>query len=298
MHSPIIEGLRSVALNVPDLEQAEKFYCNVWNLQIADREPNTIYFRGTGSDPYLLVLHKGEKAEIRHVTLRARQASDIQKAVTSFTQAGGTLITSESPLNEFSGGTGVMLRDPVGRYFQIIHGDQRRLDIASSKDHPIRLAHAVLNSQHVNDCQTFLAQALGFVMIDRTKIMAFMNCNFDHHSLAFGDADNNALNHIAFLMPDVDSVMRGGGRMKDEGYPIEWGPGRHGPGDNTFNYFVGPFGEVIEYTANVEQVDTSYKVGLPDDWTWPTGRVDQWGISSPPSQRLKRAQRCISFIQT
>ena len=52
-------------------------------------------------------------------------------------------------------------------------------------------------------------------------------------------------------MPDIDSVMRGGGRMKDAGFAIEWGPGRHGPGDNAFNYFVGPFGEVIEYTASI-----------------------------------------------
>jgi catechol 2,3-dioxygenase len=122
-----------------------------------------------------------------------------------------------------------------------------------------------------------------------------MNCNDDHHSIAFGDADNDALNHIAFLVPDLESVMRGGGRMKDAGFAIEWGPGRHGPGDNAFNYFVGPFGEVIEYTAEVEQVDESYRVGSPSDWTWPPGRVDQWGISMPPSARLKQAQRAVFF---
>ena len=45
------------------------------------------------------------------------------------------------------------------------------------------------------------------------------------------------------------------GRMKDAGHAIEWGPGRHGPGDNAFNYFIDPFGIVIEYTAEVEQID-------------------------------------------
>ena len=126
--------------------------------------------------------------------------------------------------------------------------------------------------------------------------MAFLNCNRDHHSIALGDADNDALNHIAFLMPDVESVMRGGGRMKDAGFAIEWGPGRHGPGNNAFNYFVGPFGEVIEYTADVQQIDDTYRVGAPTDWTWPPGRVDQWGISAPPSPRLKAAQRAVFFI--
>ena len=38
MSSPWIEGLRSVALNVPDLAQAETFYTQVWNLQVAHRK--------------------------------------------------------------------------------------------------------------------------------------------------------------------------------------------------------------------------------------------------------------------
>ncbi len=142
----------------------------------------------------------------------------------------------------------------------------------------------------------FLEQALDFSLSDRTRIMAFMRCNSDHHSIAFGDTDNDALNHVAFLMPDVDSVMRGGGRMRDAGFPIEWGPGRHGPGNNAFNYFIGPLDIVIEYTADVQQIDDSYQAGGPANWKWPPGRVDQWGISAPPSERLKAAQRGVSFV--
>ena len=128
--------------------------------------------------------------------------------------------------------------------------------------------------------------------------MAFMNYNSDHHSLALGDADNDALNHIAFVMPDVDSVMRGGGRMKVAGHSIEWGPGRHGPGNNIFNYFIDPFGVVIEYTADVQKIDDSYPVASPDDWKWPAGRIDQWGMSIPPSIRLKEAQHAVFFSPT
>ena len=155
----------------------------------------------------------------------------------------------------------------------------------------------VLNSHDVAATQRFMERALGFTLVDRTRIMAFMNCNRDHHSVALGDADNDALNHIAFLMPDLESVMRGGGRMRDAGFEIEWGPGRHGPGNNAFNYFVGPDDVVIEYTADVQQVDESYPVGSPDDWKWPAGRVDHWGISRPPSARLKQAQRSHSFLK-
>ena len=123
-----------------------------------------------------------------------------------------------------------------------------------------------------------------------------MNCNSDHHTLAIGDTDNNALNHVAFLMPTLDSVMRGGGRMKDHGHAIEWGPGRHGPGDNAFNYFIDPFGVVIEYTAEVEQIDDSYVARGPADWTWPPGAWTSGALAPPPSPRLKEAQRQVFFV--
>jgi hypothetical protein len=126
--------------------------------------------------------------------------------------------------------------------------------------------------------------------------MAFMNCGSDHHSVGVHVADNDALNHLAFLMPSLDAVMRGGGRMKDAGHAIEWGPGRHGPGNNAFNYFIDPFGLVIEYTAEVEQIDDRYVPGTPESWKWPTGRVDHWGISQPPTPKLRAAQRQVFFV--
>jgi catechol 2,3-dioxygenase len=204
------------------------------------------------------------------------------------------VLASSAPLLEPGGGQAITLADPDGRVFRLVYGDDQ-VDPINAPDMPVRLAHVVLNSSHVEETRHFMEQALDFSLSDRTGIMAFMRCNSDHHSVALGDTDNNALNHIAFLMSDLDAVMRGGGRMQDAGYPIEWGPGRHGPGDNAFNYFVGPFDIVIEYTAEVEQVDDSYQTGQPSDWTWPPGRVDQWGISQPPSARLKKAQRAVVF---
>ena len=297
MHSPWIAGLRSVALNVPDLARAETFYTQVWHLAVVHRDADVLYLRGTGADAVLLALHAGgPQAQIRHVSLRARSAQALADVAVATVQAGGVVTVPTTSLTEPGGGQAITLRDPHGRVFRVLHGDEPNADIQPAPDRPIRLADAVLNAADVPASQRFLEQALGFVLADRTRIMAFMSCNADHHSLALGDADNNALNRIAFVMPDLESVMRGGGRLRDAGHGIEWGPGRHGPGDNAFNYFVGPFGEVIEYTAEVEQIDASYRVRGPTEWTWPPGGVDQWGISAPPSARLKAAQRSVLFM--
>ncbi len=202
-------------------------------------------------------------------------------------------------MEELGAGQATIIQDTQGRIIRFIADDLRHTDREDRPDHPIRLAHAVRNSGNVAVALSFYEQAFDFRLSDRTGIMAFIRiaCEGwgDHHSIALADADNDCLNHIAFVMPTVEAVMRGGGRMKDAGYPIEWGPGRHGPGDNAFNYFVGPADFVIEYTAEVEQISESYIARGPADWKWPTGRVDQWGISQLPSARLRRAQRAIVF---
>ena len=299
MSSPWIAGLRSVALYVPDLTQAEDFYTRVWHLDVAARSTDAVYLRGTGPDHHLLALHRGGAAtEIRHATFRARSAEALEAIAAATVQAGGHIDAPLAPIDEPGGGVGLTLRDPDGRRLQVMFGDARHSDAYEAPDRPSRLAHVVLNSHDVEATRAFFERALGFTLADRTRIMAFLNCANDHHSVALGDTDNDALNHIAFVMPDLESVMRGGGRMRDAGHVIEWGPGRHGPGNNAFNYFVGPFGEVIEYTAEVEQIDDSYAAGGPDDWKWPPGRVDQWGISQPPSARLKEAQRQVFFVRT
>lgn len=298
MSSPWIHGLRSVALTVPDLARAEQFYTDVWRLVVTARTGDALYLRGAGTDHHLLSLHQGETAAIRHVTLRARSEAALLSVAEATLSAGGRVHRSIAPISEPGGGMGLTVRDSDGRLFQVLHGDARHADTVLSSDCPVRLAHAVLNSHDVGATQRFMEQALQFRLSDRTRIMAFMNCDRDHHTIALGDADNDALNHIAFVMPDLDAVMRGAGRMRDAGFGIEWGPGRHGPGNNVFNYFIGPFGEVIEYTAEIEQIDESYRVRGPADWAWPAGRFDSWGISHPPGAALKAAQRCIFFTPT
>lgn len=294
--SSLVRALRSVALYVPDLEKAEQFYTHVWHLQVVARTGNAIYFTGAGQDHHLLSLHQRDgETGIRHVTLRARDLKALDEVARRAVNAGGQVVSDVAPCEEPGGGTALVVADRDGRRFQLVCGDERVEGRLSDPDQPIRLAHVVLNCHNVDETQRFMEAVLDFSLSDRTRIMAFMRCNSDHHTIALGDTDNDALNHIAFLMPDLDSVMRGGGRMRDAGYEIAWGPGRHGPGNNAFNYFIGPFGEVIEYTAEVEQIDDNYPVGSPSDWIWPSGRIDQWGISVIPAASLKQAQRSLFF---
>ncbi|MCK9551850.1 MAG: hypothetical protein M0R29_14070, partial [Aquamicrobium sp.] len=66
---------------------------------------------------------------------------------------------------------------------------------------------------------------------------------------------------------------------------------------NIFAYFLGPDEEIIEYTADVSKVDQTYRVGTPEDWVWPDGRNDHWGLNSGPSARYKASQSKIRFAE-
>jgi catechol 2,3-dioxygenase len=187
------------------------------------------------------------------------------------------------------------IRAPGGGVLRFVHQDIRHPGSLPSANRPTRLAHVNLNARDVDGAAAFYTRALGFRLTDRTKAMAFVRCNGDHHAIVIADAAVNGLNHVAFLMPDLEAVMRGSGRMIDAGFPIAWGVGRHGPGDNVFAYFIDPVGIVIEYTAEVLQVDDNYVVLGPSEWVWPPGRTDHWGIAPPKADHVKAAQTAVPY---
>jgi catechol 2,3-dioxygenase-like lactoylglutathione lyase family enzyme len=293
---PIVE-ICSVDIAIPDPILAERFYTTAWGLEVAARQDEKVYMRATGRDPHVLVLHPGANAAVLSVTFRTSSLDDLTRLAAAVRAAGGSVVRATAPVHEPGGGTAVTVETPEGYVLRFLHGDTVHAVCGPRKDFPLRLSHVNLNCADIAATRRFFEGALGFKLTDRSRAMAFLRCNDDHHAVVLADSGVNDLNHIAFMMPDLESVMRGAGRMIDHGYPIGWGVGRHGPGNNIFAYFLDPFGIVIEQTAEVLQVDDSYVVRDPGDWTWPPGRTDHWGIAPPKSAQVKDAQVAIRFCK-
>lgn len=291
---PVAE-IRSVHLGTPDLAKSEAFYTSVWGLRVQDRANGIVFLRASGPDHHVLALSAHPSSEVLSVTFRVASLNDLQRLSTSARKAGATLLRPAAPSPAPDGGTVLKLRTPEGYILRLIHGDTRLKTAAAAPNLPHRLSHVNLNCANIDATTKFFQQGLGFCLTDRSKMMAFLRCNSDHHAVVLADSGLNGMNHIAFMMPDIESVMRGSGRMIDHGFPIGWGVGRHGPGDNVFAYFIDPTGFVIEYTTEVLQVDDTYKTGSPSDWVWPPGRTDHWGIAPPKPDSVKRAQLAIPF---
>jgi catechol 2,3-dioxygenase len=288
-------ALRSVAIGTPDLALSERFYTSTWGLDVAARDEGAVYLRTSGTDHHVLALHRSDRPEFLSVTFRAASAGDLMAIADNAVQHGAQILAGSCSNDGPDGGTILTIREPQGGILRFVHGDRQHGTGKELANRPVRLAHVNLNSTDVDAEAAFYEKALGFRLTDRSKMMAFVRCNSDHHAVVLAEANVNGLNHIAFLLPDWESVMRASGRMIDAGYSIAWGVGRHGPGDNVFAYFIDPVGFVIEYTAEVLQVDDTYRVRRPDEWVWPPGRTDQWGIAPPKAEHVKAAQTAITY---
>src|ERR1044072_5071278 len=96
-------------------------------------------------------------------------------------------------------------------------------------------------------------------------------------------------------MADIDGVMRGIGRMRDAGFPLVWGPGRHGPGNNVFGYFVGPHRPAPPNTRQGARGGADSRAGGPEEWKWPPGRPDHWGVSKRDDERIGKAEQAYRW---
>jgi catechol 2,3-dioxygenase len=280
--------LRSVELRVPDIGATANFYQSTWALQEGTQAAGVRYFRATGREHHILALHQGPRNLVR-VNLGAADRAAVDELHARLTRSGAAKPTAPAALDEPGGGYGFAFADHDGREFRIIADVAEQPDDARLPDRPFKLSHVVLNSA-ATDASVELFDVLGFRVRDETKMVTFIGCNSDHHSLGFSRVPNDGVNHIAFELPSIDAVMRGAGRMKVAGYPIQWGVGRHGPGDNVFAYFIDPNKFAIEYTAEMEQVDdATYRVGRPGDWhRGGNNNPDSWNLAEPPTAEFHR----------
>jgi len=295
MTEPRVTEVSSIEFGVRDIEAAARFYTNTWALEQVADQGGVRYFRGTGPDHYILALHPAAQSSLVRVNLTVTDNAAADAMYARLSGLGVVALGSPGPIGRPGGGYGFDFRDSEGRNLTIVAGVKPHAAIADAPDRPRKISHCVLNAGDLDTSRAFFIDALGFKVSDQTRGLCFLRCNTDHHSIALGKDDGPTLHHIAFEMPDLDSVMRGAGRMRDAGFPIEWGVGRHGPGNNVFAYFLGPEDFVIEYTAEVEQVDESYPTGGPGDWGYPSGRSDNWGVTDPPSDRMHAAHDKIAF---
>jgi catechol 2,3-dioxygenase-like lactoylglutathione lyase family enzyme len=274
-----VSEIRFVGYAVSNLEAERRFYADVWGLtEVADQD-GLIYFAAAGTpEKYVVRLRQGDEQRIDLIGWAAETRADVDALFEQVKAEGGKIISQPQALTSLGGGYGFRFFDPDGHTLQISaeveQGPSRAL--ARGEAIPVKISHVVMHSPNHKAAVAWYEKALGFKVSDWLgDFMCFMRCNSWHHRLAFLPGPP-CLNHVAYDVLTVDDMMRGIARLKRNEVEIQWGPGRHTAGNNTFSYFTTPANNVVEYTSELESVD---------DETWqmsvhkPTPEtMDQWGI--------------------
>lgn len=286
--------LRSAELEVTDRATAVEFLKHPWGLIDAGSRDNTTYLRGTEDHAYVIAMKQANADVLASATFTGSRA-EIEALFGRVQKAGMRHTAWVDEYDEPGRGAGFGVEGPEGQPWRFVAEKDRTEKLPADATRPLQLAHVVFNTLDRETATQTLVDVFGFKLSDRTRTMNFIRCNSLHHSVAYVGSTISSLNHIAFEMVGLEAVMRGIGRVMDTGRMPAWAPGRHGPGNNVFAYFIAPFGACVEYTADVQRVDDNYRTGQPEDWKWPPNRIDQWGVARPDKDLLEKSGEKFRF---
>lgn len=288
MSEPIrVDFLRGIVMRAPQMKETADFYEHIWGLKPVDTDGGVIHFRGTGPEPFIYGLSDGADFGIEYVNFGMRDRQRVEALHARLSASGENLDGDPRDVDTPGGGYGFSVFDPDNRRLRIIADVKPNGDTDPTHAMPVKVSHVVLNTPDIQKTENWYSETLGFrrsdYYVDR---MSFLRCSTDHHSIALFQAPHASVNHVAFEMPNIDSFMRGIGRMKQMGHVPSWGPGRHGPGNNPFAYFVSPSGFVIEFTTELQQIDeATHEV---QEWPWgDPEKQDRWMTAGPPTPAMR-----------
>ncbi len=285
-----VTEIRYVGYGVTDLESERTFYTESWGLEPVPSDDGMVWLKAPGHDEHHVVrLRAADENRIDVVALAADSRADVDALCAKVGAAGGKIVHEPRALTTPGGGYGFRFFTPDGLQFEIssdvARGGQRA--IGHWDGVPVKISHIVFHSPDHQALVAWFVDVLGFKVSDWLgDFMCFLRCNSAHHRIALLPGPP-CLNHVAYDMTGVDGMMRGAHRLKVKGTDIQWGPGRHTAGNNTFSYFVTPGGFAVEYTAELEEVDfESHEptVHIPAPLV-----MDQWGIGTGGPQTMPHA---------
>lgn len=284
-----IQDIRHVGLLSPGVAAHARFYLEAWGLQAAGEDRHARYFRGSSPEHHILSLHPAERRGLHHLAFGVDGREAVDAAVTELERKGATIVAQPDELDEPGGGYGLRFLDPENRCIELSAGVAEHPNGWSVKRlGPRRLCHVVLNTAQFDPIVGFYTDVLGFRVSDwNENQMAFLRCNRKHHVIAFNRAAHASVNHVAYVMPNVDGVMRGLTNLRNRGQEPDWGPGRHGAGNNIFCYFKDPAGYVSEFSSDMECIEDD-ATHEPAVWRRVPEQVDQWGTAGLPSDEFRR----------
>ncbi|WP_096697601.1 VOC family protein [Polaromonas sp. AER18D-145] len=249
-----------VALNVTDLERSVRFYTDMVGLDLSEPFGAGPAFLRCGADHHNVVLYPATAPGVKRIAFELESRAEMEHARKHLASLG--LAVEDIPVEERAAlrqGDGLRYVEPNSGltfeyYTRVL---QMALPFRQSVTKIARLGHVVLSVDRFDEMTDFLTTQLGFAVSDFVAgRFAFMRCqpNPLHHSFAIGrSAGGNHLNHVNFMVSDMDDIGIAMNRLQKHDVPIVFGPGRHKPSGSIFLYFLDPDGMTVEYSFGMEE---------------------------------------------
>ena len=290
MTGRFLSHLAHVELITTNLDASVAFFKNTLGLYESARSGPSVYMRCWG-DYYhhTLVLTPGPQPALGHAAWRTNGPEELKQAVASIEASGtkGEWVTSigHGPAYRFRGFGGHVIEIfwEVERH-KAAPGQESTFPDRPQKFAPIgigsrQLDHVTVATADVVKTAEWYRDVLGFRFMATTfldhdpKIVVFgvVTTNEKSHDLGLGVDFSNLpgrLHHLAFWLDSQDELLRAADQLMEAGVAIEYGPGKHGIGEQSYLYFREPGGVRIELNTG------GYRNYVPD-WEpvhWPVSK--------------------------
>jgi catechol-2,3-dioxygenase len=282
--------------DTPDVEAAVEYHRDTLGFAPVDGADAEQAQLTAGLDHHVVSLRRGESAALAAIGMELRPDRDLEALVSHLRSNGAE---AEIKSDAIAGVPRMIeMRDPEGNVvhlFPEIAGTDKPSPVTGAAPH--KLGHICVRVRDVPMMTEWYEVALGFIWSDWLgDFFSFLSCNEDHHSLNLlrGEVSGNVLHHIAYELRDPGHVQVACDVLSDAGFPLVWGPGRHGPGHNIYTYHRNTDGLMVELFTHLDRiVPGSEGVFEPRPWhkdrpqvrkVWPADPLtpNSWGVPPPP----------------
>ncbi|MGQ0619769.1 MAG: VOC family protein [Panacagrimonas sp.] len=279
--------LAYVALNVTQLDRSTAFYRDLVGLAVTEASDQVVALR-CSQDHHNVLLYPAARPGLKRVGFELESRRDLERA-REYVQGLGLAIedVTAEELKALRTVAGFRFRLPGSglclEYFvQMMHLAQPYVPTVTKIE---RLGHIVINVGNFDLAMHWFTAKLGFKLSDFVPgFAAFLRAfpNPLHHSFAVLTGTDDHLNHVNFMVKDIDDVGSGMNRMKKNEVEIVFGPGRHQPSESIFLYFLDPDRMTVEYSFGME---TFPETGAREARLLEPvpGTLDTWGSTPTPA---------------
>lgn len=275
-----------VRLQVTNLETSLSFYTELFGLALSRREGNRAWLR-CGDKPHDIEFVEGREPGLSGVGFELCDIAEVQTAYDHLTKRGyAPTMYDRAARDRENVEAGLRFANPdTGLTVDFYAGQAPAPEPFQPTVAKIeRLGHVVLNVSSYADAHQFWVEDLGFEISDHVPgSIAFLRCwpNPLHHSFALLESATDGLNHVNFMVSDIDDIGQAMNRMKKADVPIVFGPGRHLPSTSIFIYFLDPDGMTVEYSFGMEEFEEE-DARPPRELERKPEVLDTWGSFADP----------------